>query len=100
MAREMRMVEPQVNEMIDLLRTSANKMREVSEAMNGLASTIDNGALVGEAGDAFSRSLRSTLNQSIARLAEKLEERARYVEKERDELKRAMSESGALYTGS
>lgn len=100
MSREIKMNYPQVDEMIDLLRKSANKLRETAEAMTSIANTIDNGALEGVAGEAYSRALKNSLNGSIERLAQKLEERARYVEKERDELKRATSESGALYTGS
>jgi len=96
---QMKMNEAEVNQMIDMLRQSANKLRELTNTMTGIAKVIDDGALQGAAGDAFAKSINTSLNGSIERLAVKLEERARYVEKERDELKRAMSESGALYTG-
>lgn len=96
-SREMRMNEAQVNQMIDLLRNTAKKLRDLQGETQSIARTIDDGALLGLAGQSFSRALTGPLNGSVERLAQKLEERANYVEKERDELKRAMAESGNLY---
>ncbi len=75
-------------EMIKTLRDSANQLRSVREKMQANARLIADGALIGKGGTEFQNAVNLTLCSSTDRLAQKLEERARYVERELEQLKR------------
>ena len=95
---EIKMNYAQVDEMIALLRKTAQLLNSDFKAgLESTAKAIDGGALIGDAGTEFSSGIRGTLNPAIDRLAQKLEERARYVENEKAQLLAAISDSGNQY---
>jgi DNA-binding FrmR family transcriptional regulator len=97
MDQRMQMREPEMDRMVEILIQSAAQFREVQGQMVALARMVEGGALVGQAGTALEQALGGTITASIERLATKLEERAKYVEKEKTELKIAMAQSGSQY---
>lgn len=97
MAGRMQMREAEVERMIQLLRRAANEFRDVGQQMQQAARAVDDGALLGQGGMMLAQALGQTLTGAIERLAQKMEERANFVEREKEQLKRAMGESGGLY---
>lgn len=85
--------EAEIEQMIETLRRSAKELRDSAQVMNGVARTIDQGALLGRAGEEFTQAVSSTLSSSIERLAQELDRQARYVQRELDQLKRAAASS-------
>ena len=77
----------QVDQMVELMRTTAKMLRDQLMAnVNQMAQTIQQDGLKGDAGDAFENALRAVLNPAVERLAAKLEEQAAFVERERWQL--------------
>ncbi len=76
----------QVDQMIELLRSTAKMLRDHLMADVNKMAQMTQDALVGDAGDAFENALRANLNPAVERLAAKLEEQAGVVERERWQL--------------
>jgi hypothetical protein len=76
---------------IDHMRRGAKELRTTIHATQSLAGLIEKGALVGEAGNQFQSSIKSTLNSKIEEIAQKLEEQARFTETELEQLLKAAS---------
>lgn len=92
-----KMVYAEAEKMVEILHTGAEQLQETIEAMQSIADKLDNGALLGEAGDAFATALRSGLNPAIDRLAEKLKERSDYVQTEIYDMQEAERRSQQLF---
>lgn len=84
--------EEEMREAIASFRRSAKELRDVAQQMTGISNVIEQGALVGQGGEAFKQSLSHTLNPAIERLAQKLEERARVAETELEQMLKAASQ--------
>jgi len=97
MSDQIKMNYPQVEEMIAALKKVASQLRDTQTALDGIAKTIDGGALLGSAGETFSTGIRSQLHSAIDRLAQKLEERATFVANEEAKLKAAIGDSANQY---
>jgi hypothetical protein len=76
---------------IDHMRRGAKELRQTIHQTQGLAGLIEKGALVGEAGTQFQTIIKSTLNSKIEEIATKLEEQARFMEIELEQLIKAAS---------
>jgi len=76
---------------IDHMRREAKELRNTVQATQGLAGLIEKGALVGEAGVQFQTTIKSTLNPKIEEIAAKIEEQARFMEVELEQLLKAAS---------
>jgi len=94
---ETRMVYEEAEEMVMLLHTGAEQLMDTMEAMQRIAEQLDNGALLGDGGEAFSSALRQRLAPAIQRLAEKLKERSDYVQTEVYDMKQAEQASRNLF---
>jgi hypothetical protein len=92
MAQRIQFREQEMREAIATMRRSAKELRDVIRQMQGVARNIENGALLGAGGEALQTAVQSTLCGSIDRLAQKLEERARFVEVELEQLLKAASQ--------
>jgi len=87
MAEEIVINFEQVDQMVELMRSTAKLLRDQLMAdVNKMAQTFAQDALKGKAGDAFENALRANLNPAVERLAAKLEEQASFVERERWQL--------------
>lgn len=83
-------MEPQeVQKMIDLLRMTARLLREqVSSEAKQIAQSLENGILLGSAGEAMSGAFKSTLTSSLDDLAANLEKRATFAQQKKEEFER------------
>jgi len=87
MAEEVVINFEQVDQMVELMRSTAKMLRDQLVAdVNKMAQTIAQDGLKGKAGEAFENALRASLNPAVERLAAKLEEQAAFVERERWQL--------------
>lgn len=70
-----------MEDMVRVLRQSVEYLETTMQEMQSIANTLADGALLGQAGDAFVDAVRSTLCPAIARLTEKIGEEADDVQK-------------------
>lgn len=63
-------------EMIRTFQQGREQLQRSLQEMQGLATTIEEGALLGQGGDAFVEAIRTKLTQSITKLSDKFEELA------------------------
>jgi len=72
---------PLMQEMAQIFQQGAQQLEQTNSEMQNVASTLEDGALLGDGGDAFSDAIRSVLAPAITRLTEK------YTELQQDILK-------------
>ena len=84
--------EEEMREAIAEFRRCAKEMRESTQQMQAIAKQLDDGSLIGVGGQAFSGALNRTLCGCVERLAQKMEERARFAEVELEQLLVAASQ--------
>ena len=63
-----------MQDMADRFKAGAQQLEEVRQAIDNIAQTFENGALLGHAGDQFSNDLRCRLVPAINRLHDKFHE--------------------------
>lgn len=63
-----------MEDMARLFREGAQHMEDLIRAMQDIANRLDDGALLGRGGQAFSEAIRDKLNTRIGMLQDKLEE--------------------------
>jgi uncharacterized protein YukE len=88
---------PKMEHMSTVFRNGAQQLEDLKDAMISIADKIDDGALVGKAGDEFSDSLRSTASSSIAKIVEKFEEMAKDIDAAIQRNKDAIAKSKGQY---
>lgn len=91
MSGEIKFKEDQMRQAIDHMRRAAKQLRQTISQTQSFAGMIEKGALVGEAGTQFQTAIKSTLNSKIEEVAQKLEEQARFMEVELEQLLKAAS---------
>ncbi|HEY3061496.1 MAG TPA: WXG100 family type VII secretion target [Chloroflexota bacterium] len=70
---EIKMDYPLVEEMGSTFQQGQQQLQETLKEAQNLAGTLENGALLGQAGSAFSDAIRTKLAPSIQRLSQKFE---------------------------
>lgn len=86
--------------MEDMSRTfahSVEQLQDTSQEMQKIANELEDGALLGRGGQAFTEAIRGKLCPAIARLTEKFEELAVDVQKAMDDMQSADSTSERMY---
>lgn len=63
-----------MEEMAQIFREGSQQLEDTIRTMQGIAASLENGALLGRGGDVLASAIRDRLNARIARLQEKLEE--------------------------
>lgn len=81
--------EEEMRQAIAEFRRCAKELRACGDQMTGIANQIQQGALIGRAGEHFQTSIQRTLNPKIEELAQKLEEKARFAEIELEQMLKA-----------
>lgn len=66
----------EVEDLIAILKQSASQMANSSETILGLAASIQDGAMIGEAGDAFAEAFRDGLSSAYLSISNQLMEKA------------------------
>ncbi len=97
MSDVLKMDYPQAEEMIQIMMQAANQLEDISAEMQSIAQVLENGALLGDAGDAFSMALRSRLVPAIGRLRDGIAEGADYVRTEKEDMEEAERRSAGLF---
>jgi WXG100 family type VII secretion target len=80
MADVIRLNYPAMQEMARHCKKTAARLMETARLAQSIAQQMQNGALVGDAGEAFSGALTGAFNPSVTRLSQKFEEVARDIE--------------------
>jgi uncharacterized protein YukE len=87
----------QADEMIFQLRSSAEQIEELMRMVQQIAGKMDEGALVGRGGTAFTSALRERFSPALQRLSEKLKEQAEYVLTEKHDMMEAERRNTSLF---
>lgn len=80
MAEVIKLDYPAMREMAQHCRATAQRLQETVRLARQVSQQMQNGALVGDAGTAFSGALNTSLCPSVTRLSQKFEEVARDIE--------------------
>lgn len=86
--------------MEDMSRTflqGVEQLQDTNQAMQNIANELEDGALLGRGGVAFTEAIRGKLCPAIARLTEKYEELAGDIQKAMEDMKSADSSSERMY---
>jgi WXG100 family type VII secretion target len=89
---------PAMREMAAHCRKVAQRLQETIKLGQGIASQMDNGALIGEAGQNFSQALREGFVPGVNKLMLKFEEVAKDIEKAITDMQAEDSEAGGRFT--
>jgi hypothetical protein len=92
-----KMVYPEADQMIKVLTEACNQLRETIGEVESIAGALEGGVLLGKAGDAMAAGIRKQLVGSINRLIEGLEDGARYVAMEKEDMMAAEQKSAKLF---
>jgi WXG100 family type VII secretion target len=86
-----------MDDMSKTFSQSVEMLQDTSQQMQEIASKLEDGALLGRGGDAFSDAIRSKLCPAISRLVEKYEELAKDVKDAKQDMQSADQDSAGLY---
>ena len=93
MANKIVYSEPELSQMIEALRLSARKLRNSKQNILLTASRIQDGAITGLSGNTLVGGLENGLSGAYESIADQLEQRARFIERELEQFKAAIRES-------
>lgn len=74
MTDEIRVVYEDMEEMRRAFRQGMEQLEETMQEMQSVANTLEDGALLGDGGEAFTQAIRGRLAPAIARLSDKFKE--------------------------
>jgi len=94
---KLHMVYESAEEMEQRLNNAVAELQELITDMENLANAMEQGDLLGAAGDAFAQGIRGPLTNGINQLIEGYQDGARYVRQEIDDMKAAESQSAGLF---
>ncbi len=87
----------QMEEMAQAFAQGAQQLESTISEMNSIAQTLENGGLIGDAGDAFTDGIRSTLIPAIQRLMDKFTELQGDVMGAMQDMQEADQDSSRMY---
>jgi uncharacterized protein YukE len=87
----------EADQMIKILNEACNQLRETIGEVESIAGVLEGGALLGKAGDAFANGIRKQLVGSINRLIDGLDDGAKYVAMEKEDMMAAEQKSAKLF---
>jgi uncharacterized protein YukE len=93
----LKLVYAEADQMIALMKQTAELLQDTISEADSIAAELENGVLVGEAGQRFSDGLRSQFKSATQRLADVFTDGARYVTQERDQMMEAEANSAKLF---
>ena len=94
---KLKMVYESAEEMETRLKNAVAALQELVSDMEALANSMEQGDLLGAAGEAFANGIRGPLTNGINQLIEGYQDRARYMRVEIDDMKSAESQSAGLF---
>lgn len=93
----LKMVYAEADQMIALLKQTSELLQDTISEAESIAAELENGALVGDAGQRMSDGLRSQFKSAAQRLADAFSDGARYVTMERDQMMEAEQNSAKFF---
>jgi uncharacterized protein YukE len=94
---KLHMVYATAEDMESRLNSAVAELQELITDMENIANAMEQGDLLGAAGDAFAQGIRGPLTNGINQLIEGYQDGARYVRQEIDDMKAAESQSAGLF---
>jgi len=91
------MVYATAEDMESRLNSAVAELQELITDMENIANAMEQGDLLGAAGDAFAQGIRGPLTNGINQLIEGYQDGSRYVRQEIDDMKAAESQSAGLF---
>jgi len=86
-----------MEEMKQTFLQGVEQLEDTMQEMQSIANTLEDGALLGRGGDAFTESIRGKLSPAIARLTDKFTELAGDVEKAMGDMRSADASTERMY---
>ena len=84
-------------DMSQTFKQGVEQLQDTNQVMQNVANELEDGALLGRGGVAFTEAIRGKLCPAIARLTEKFEELAGDVQKAMDDMQSADSTTERMY---
>jgi WXG100 family type VII secretion target len=97
MTDEIRMDYGLMEDMSKTFQQSVEQLQDTLSAVQNLANEMEDGALLGRGGDAFTEALRNKLSPAISRLIEKFEELAKDVTDAMGDMQEADASTQGMY---
>jgi WXG100 family type VII secretion target len=97
MSDEIRMDYGLMEDMSKTFQMSVEQLQDTLSAMQNIANELEDGALLGRGGDAFTEALRNKLSPAISRLTEKFQELAEDVNKAMEDMRSADTSTERMY---
>lgn len=86
-----------MEEMSQTFAQGVEQLQDTMQAMQSIANELEDGALLGRGGVAFTEAIRDKLCPAISRLTEKYQELAQDVQKAMDDMKSADTSTERMY---
>ena len=97
MSDEIRMDYGLMEDMSKTFQASVEQLQDTLSAMQNVANELEDGALLGRGGDAFTEAIRNKLSPAISRLIEKFQELAEDVNKAMEDMRSADTSTERMY---
>ncbi|HID51613.1 MAG TPA: WXG100 family type VII secretion target [Anaerolineae bacterium] len=97
MTDEIRMDYGLMEDMSKTFQMSVEQLQDTLSAMQNVANELEDGALLGRGGDAFTEAIRNKLSPAISRLIEKFQELAEDVNKAMEDMRSADTSTERMY---
>ena len=97
MSDEIRMDYGLMEDMGKTFQQSVEQLQDTLQAVQNIANELEDGALLGRGGDAFTQAIRNKLSPAISRLTEKMQELSEDVNKAMEDMRSADSSTERMY---
>ena len=97
MSEEIRMDYGLMEDMSKTFQQSVEQLQDTLQAVQNIANELEDGALIGRGGDAFTEAIRNKLSPAISRLTEKMQELSEDVNKAMEDMRSADSSTERMY---
>ncbi len=97
MSDEIRMDYGLMEDMSKTFQQSVEQLQDTLSSMQNVANELEDGALLGRGGDAFTEAIRNKLSPAISRLTEKMQELSEDVNKAMEDMRSADSSTERMY---
>jgi WXG100 family type VII secretion target len=86
-----------MEDMSQTFKQGVEQLQDTNQVMQNIANELEDGALLGRGGVAFTEAIRGKLCPAIARLTEKFEELAGDIQKAMDDMRSADTSTERMY---
>ena len=97
MSEEIKMDYGLMEDMSKTFQQSVEQLQDTLQAVQNIANELEDGALLGRGGDAFTDAIRNKLSPAISRLTEKFNELSDDVNKAMEDMRSADSSTERMY---